>query len=520
MATPQRIFSIVLLTTLTLLVAACGGESNPTPIVICEGPDCEDAGDQTDTEEPDAGDETDTGAPGLLCTDTCGSAGDGECDDGGPNSLYDVCALGTDCSDCGPRDPDATCTPDCTGRSCGDDGCGGTCGPGCAADESCTVAGQCIDDTCVAECGSRTCGADPVCGLSCGTCDANESCSAAGSCECAPQCDGRVCGDDGCGGTCGSGCTGSESCNDAGQCELGMRSWSGATANLRLILGDALGATAGRKVCIYGTDDDRPYLVLNKLGLSSGQVVTVNADYVDAPAGVSLRVSHHFTLGLGDDTPEDCDASQATPLGSGALAANDFYSVVVRTYDEFLNYPCAANSSVDFCEFYTRANTSLPEVPCATQQPVLMKDGSRLNGSGYSGGVRIANFTTNASAISSSFSDSSSSPRGNLSGGSNVGINYEVPAESNRLRICPQYLTCDPRIDDVDYLLANLACTNDGDSDWMLAEATNSRFSAPDKNTTVYVFGNAGLLNQAQTGIQSNDVFLVVAHDVSDGPLP
>ncbi len=39
----------------------------------------------------------------ALCDDTCEFAMDGECDDGGPGSMFDVCDLGTDCSDCGPR---------------------------------------------------------------------------------------------------------------------------------------------------------------------------------------------------------------------------------------------------------------------------------------------------------------------------------------------------------------------------------------------------------------------------------
>ena len=43
------------------------------------------------------------GPAGGGCTNTCSSANDSECDDGGPNSLYDVCDLGTDCADCGPR---------------------------------------------------------------------------------------------------------------------------------------------------------------------------------------------------------------------------------------------------------------------------------------------------------------------------------------------------------------------------------------------------------------------------------
>ncbi len=37
------------------------------------------------------------------CENTCGSSYDNECDDGGPGSLYSICALGTDCADCGPR---------------------------------------------------------------------------------------------------------------------------------------------------------------------------------------------------------------------------------------------------------------------------------------------------------------------------------------------------------------------------------------------------------------------------------
>ncbi|MBO6939293.1 MAG: hypothetical protein JJ863_30260 [Deltaproteobacteria bacterium] len=37
------------------------------------------------------------------CTNTCDSANDGDCDDGGPGSAYDVCEYGTDCGDCGPR---------------------------------------------------------------------------------------------------------------------------------------------------------------------------------------------------------------------------------------------------------------------------------------------------------------------------------------------------------------------------------------------------------------------------------
>jgi uncharacterized membrane protein YeiB len=40
---------------------------------------------------------------GELCAETCATAGDGECDDGGSGALYAVCALGSDCGDCGIR---------------------------------------------------------------------------------------------------------------------------------------------------------------------------------------------------------------------------------------------------------------------------------------------------------------------------------------------------------------------------------------------------------------------------------
>jgi hypothetical protein len=40
---------------------------------------------------------------GPGCTNTCIDASDGYCDDGGPDSDFDICAYGTDCNDCGPR---------------------------------------------------------------------------------------------------------------------------------------------------------------------------------------------------------------------------------------------------------------------------------------------------------------------------------------------------------------------------------------------------------------------------------
>lgn len=41
--------------------------------------------------------------PPRVCSDTCGTAGDGICQDGGAGASGGACALGTDCTDCGPR---------------------------------------------------------------------------------------------------------------------------------------------------------------------------------------------------------------------------------------------------------------------------------------------------------------------------------------------------------------------------------------------------------------------------------
>ena len=38
-----------------------------------------------------------------TCENTCTYSNDGDCDDGGPNSVFSVCDYGTDCADCGDR---------------------------------------------------------------------------------------------------------------------------------------------------------------------------------------------------------------------------------------------------------------------------------------------------------------------------------------------------------------------------------------------------------------------------------
>ena len=186
-----------------------------------------------------------------LCNDSCPTAGDGECDDGGPMCEYalDSCPFGTDCTDCGPRtedqrptDPpgsiDCPCNMDCpegsmcnpmtltcdSCASCGARQCGRPvlngqiliqcpeCGQ-CAGGQQCGSDGMCQD----CGCGGRACGVGTN-GCSCGSCQDDEVCSAAGQCQ-RCDCGARQCGDlpgnPGC--FCGS-CDQGQFCTTEGTC--------------------------------------------------------------------------------------------------------------------------------------------------------------------------------------------------------------------------------------------------------------------------------------------------------------
>jgi len=116
--------------------------------------ECDDGGPNSDyglctygTDCLDCGPRSRTTGTSVLCTNTCGWHGDGDCDDGGLDSDYGLCAYGTDCADCGPRSGTATL---CT-NTCGWDGDGDCDDGGVGSDYSvCAYGTDCTD------CGPRS----------------------------------------------------------------------------------------------------------------------------------------------------------------------------------------------------------------------------------------------------------------------------------------------------------------------------------------------------------------------------
>jgi len=111
------------------------------------------------------------GAVPPLCMDTCQYAFDGECDDGGPGSMFAECAYGTDCADCGPRDN--TTTSSTTSSSSGSDPtCVGLGETGCSYASCCFdqhAPPSCMDDLCCISISAECTAAPGGCcaGLSC-----------------------------------------------------------------------------------------------------------------------------------------------------------------------------------------------------------------------------------------------------------------------------------------------------------------------------------------------------------------
>lgn len=91
----------------TIAIDDCD-DNNSSSTIIAEDADCDGVLTSEDCDDNDpsntSNSTTDTNCNGIIeCTDSCLYANDGICDDGGPNSSYDLCSIGTDCTDCGTR---------------------------------------------------------------------------------------------------------------------------------------------------------------------------------------------------------------------------------------------------------------------------------------------------------------------------------------------------------------------------------------------------------------------------------
>lgn len=196
--------------------------------------------------------------PTGLCSNECEYADDDECDDGGPDSITEICDYGTDCGDCGVReDLPVICTvnynDDCPAdQRCNCDEATGSCicapgargegvlGDACDEQTDCAT-GLCLDAQC-----SRPCDNENPCEAPLAECQAFLGLCVPGSCE--TNCGGRTCGADGCGGTCGT-CEGGDVCV-SGQCE--------AEAGDALACPGSAGQCArGEACCITSPDGSR-----------------------------------------------------------------------------------------------------------------------------------------------------------------------------------------------------------------------------------------------------------------------
>ena len=148
-------------------VGSCFGSTDPGApwcTNTCESAndgECDDGGEGSDWGDcaygTDCADCGERRAMASICNDSCSTALDGECDDGGPGAEYDICPLGHDCTDCGASDREGLVElmRNADGLYC-DEICGfsddGECddgGPGSETD-FCRYGSDCID------CGPRS----------------------------------------------------------------------------------------------------------------------------------------------------------------------------------------------------------------------------------------------------------------------------------------------------------------------------------------------------------------------------
>jgi len=82
----------------------CDDGGDGSEFFICAaGSDCQDCGPRLAFPPPPPPNPPSPGS--AVCLESCSHSSDGDCDDGGAGSEFDICPLGSDCTDCGDRPP-------------------------------------------------------------------------------------------------------------------------------------------------------------------------------------------------------------------------------------------------------------------------------------------------------------------------------------------------------------------------------------------------------------------------------
>jgi hypothetical protein len=300
-----------------------------------------------------------------------------------------------------------------------------------------------------------------------------------------------------------------------GSTPLELRSVTGDSAHLRYFDFQQLGTSVVSKICVFGDDGDpRPYAVLADHSHADSEAqYSAAAAYVTVPAGVALKLQHLLSVASNlDTTTAGCDvtAAQALPALPGKsaapLVANHYYTTAI-TPDSFFSY-CSSNTTQG-CGFYPQPSASSTNADCAP------KNGQYLFEDGAASGFRIINLTTNSATISVSQAGGAYTDIYHPSTGITTNASYH-DASGTTLRFCPFYLTICPGMDTVAAWDVMIACA-DG-SGWQVASADVPRITTTNTATTVYVVGQGKFLYDGT--LHGASAQLVIANDVSDGPLP
>jgi hypothetical protein len=300
----------------------------------------------------------------------------------------------------------------------------------------------------------------------------------------------------------------------------------GSTASLRYIDLQQLTTSNSSTICIYGADNDtRPYVVVSDRSHNSTELTyVVTAQYVQAPAGIPLRVSFHSYAGNPNTSTGICNYAQSTPLRNLKPLNVGRYYTAVQTYVN-PNVTKCAHLAITDCDFYPKSTAS-PAGTCPTSKFYFFEDGNLIN-SKYEGGIRLINLSKNASMLGMALGTSVyvSMPNAYLE---NSTIKYvKLPNTQVVVRICPYFLDLCVKnqtpsgISSTQCSDAYQQCAGNNQL-WVLGnmDVPAPRLNATNMNTTFYIVGEAKVLADDAKSMVGSYLTIVEARDISDSTLP